>query len=171
MNMIHTIIATTLILSAAANADTYTIYANSMSFSPNTVTVHPGDTITWQYNTGYPHTVTSGTDCVADGLFDSPLNSGSPTFTWNVPSDADGDIPYFCQPHCSSGMTGVITVEELPNPCPADVDGDGTVNVNDVLAVIGDWGPCSGCDTDTNDDSVVNVNDILAVIAAWGPCN
>ena len=26
--------------------------------------------------------------------------------------------------------------------CPADVDGDGLVNVNDILLVIGEWGPC-----------------------------
>lgn len=170
MNMIHTIIATTLMLSGAATADTYTVYANSVSFSPSTITVHPGDTITWQYNSGYPHTVTSGTSCTANGLFDSPLNSGSPTFTWYVPSDATGYIPYFCAPHCAMGMTGVIVVEELPNACPADIDGDGTVDVNDLLAVIGDWGSCPDCDTDINDDTVVDVNDVLSVIAAWGPC-
>ena len=55
-------------------------------------------------------------------------------------------------------------------PCPADVTGDGVVNVRDLLAVIKARGPCSGCAADINDDGVVNVKDLLAVINAWGPC-
>jgi plastocyanin len=170
MRMLCTLFAATMLLGGTASAETWTVQAYSSWFSPSTLNVLPGDTIVWEYYTGYPHTVTSGTNCTADGWFDSPLNSGNPTFTWDVPMDASGDIPYFCQPHCVMGMTGVIIVEEPPNPCPADVDGDGTIDVNDVLAVIGDWGPCPGCGTDTNGDGVVDVNDILYVIAAWGPC-
>ncbi|HJO16368.1 MAG TPA: hypothetical protein QF800_05710 [Phycisphaerales bacterium] len=29
-----------------------------------------------------------------------------------------------------------------PAYCPGDVDGDGTVGVNDILIVIANWGPC-----------------------------
>jgi hypothetical protein len=54
--------------------------------------------------------------------------------------------------------------------CPADINNDGTVNVQDLLAVIGAWGPCPGCAADINDDQQVNVADLLAVIDAWGPC-
>jgi glucose/arabinose dehydrogenase len=57
-----------------------------------------------------------------------------------------------------------------PNNCPADIDGDGTVGVGDILAMIEAWGPCSGCDADINDDGVVNVTDLLEVVGAWGPC-
>ena len=38
--------------------------------------------------------------------------------------------------------------------------------VADLLAVIAAWGPCSGCSADINGDGVVDVADILAVIAA-----
>jgi len=64
--------------------------------------------------------------------------------------------------------------------CPADIspapNGDDTVNVQDLLAVIGAWGPCgnpSNCPADlapANGDDVVNVQDLLAVIGAWGAC-
>ncbi len=57
-----------------------------------------------------------------------------------------------------------------PPPCPADINGDGNVNVTDLLAVIGAWGACPGCPADINGDDVVNVTDLLAVIGAWGPC-
>ncbi len=54
-------------------------------------------------------------------------------------------------------------------PCPADTNGDGLVNVNDVLALIGAWGS-SDASADVNGDGVVNVSDLLLLIEAWGPC-
>ena len=54
--------------------------------------------------------------------------------------------------------------------CLADVTGDGTVDVSDILAVIAAWGPCKGCPEDIDDSGAVDVGDVLAVIAAWGLC-
>jgi hypothetical protein len=54
--------------------------------------------------------------------------------------------------------------------CPADVNGDGVVDVLDLLEVIANWGACPGCASDVNGDGIVDVLDLLAVIAAWGPC-
>jgi len=54
--------------------------------------------------------------------------------------------------------------------CPADITGDAVVNVSDLLALIGEWGACSGCSEDINDDNVVDVSDLLELISAWGPC-
>jgi lysyl endopeptidase len=57
-----------------------------------------------------------------------------------------------------------------PEPdCPADVTGDGTVDVNDVLELISAWGS-SDADSDVDDDGIVDVNDLLIVIDAWGAC-
>ena len=53
--------------------------------------------------------------------------------------------------------------------CPADVNGDGVVDVLDLLAVIAAWGNLGGPE-DVNGDGVVDVLDLLAVISAWGPC-
>ncbi len=50
---------------------------------------------------------------------------------------------------------------------PEDVNGDGLVDVLDLLAVIAAWGSCDGCPEDINGDAWVNVTDLLAVIAAW----
>ena len=53
-------------------------------------------------------------------------------------------------------------------PVSADVNQDGTVDVADLLAVIGAWGPCTGsCPSDTNCDGQVDVKDLLEVIAEW----
>lgn len=50
---------------------------------------------------------------------------------------------------------------------PGDVDGDGIVGVEDLLAVLGAWGACPGCPEDVNGDGVVNIEDLLEVLAAW----
>ena len=54
-------------------------------------------------------------------------------------------------------------------PCPADINGDATVDVVDLLEVVGTWGE-SDVPSDINGDGVVNVSDLLAVVDAWGPC-
>jgi hypothetical protein len=62
-----------------------------------------------------------------------------------------------------------IEVGEV-DTCPADISGDGQVDVNDILAIVGGFGDCSGCPEDIDGDGLVGVNDLLAGIAAWGPC-
>jgi hypothetical protein len=56
--------------------------------------------------------------------------------------------------------------------CDADLNGDGIVNVGDLLQVIGAWGPCSiSCPEDIDGDGTVGVSDVLSIIADWGACN
>jgi hypothetical protein len=50
---------------------------------------------------------------------------------------------------------------------PGDVNGDGVVDVSDILMLIVAWGPCDGCPEDLNGDGVVNVNDIIQLISYW----
>ena len=53
--------------------------------------------------------------------------------------------------------------------CAHDINADGEVGVDDVLAVISAWGGCV-CVEDITGDSVVNVDDLLLVIGSWGIC-
>ena len=53
--------------------------------------------------------------------------------------------------------------------CTGDTNGDGMVNVTDILAVVGAWGE-SGGSSDVNGDGIVDVSDLLAVVNAWGAC-
>ncbi len=52
-----------------------------------------------------------------------------------------------------------------------DVNGDGQVNVGDLIQIIVNWGPCSdgcpGCPADLNLDGIVNVSDLIEVIVNW----
>ena len=59
---------------------------------------------------------------------------------------------------------------QIPNPidsCPADITGDGVVNVSDLLTMIGGW---DKPDWDITVDGTTNVSDLLALIGAFGPC-
>ena len=56
-------------------------------------------------------------------------------------------------------------------PCAGDVDGNGTVDVTDLLAVISAWGPCISCDEDIDANGAVDVTDLLTIISAWGACS
>ncbi|MHC5005276.1 MAG: hypothetical protein ACYTJ0_19410 [Planctomycetota bacterium] len=60
-------------------------------------------------------------------------------------------------------------IDLLGAACPEDVNHDGEVNVDDLIAVILAWGS-AGCGADVNYDGTVDVDDLLAVILAWGPC-
>ncbi|MCP3904112.1 MAG: hypothetical protein GY715_10810 [Planctomycetes bacterium] len=60
-----------------------------------------------------------------------------------------------------------VTVTHGAASIEGDVNGDGNVNFADILALIGQWGPCVGCSGDVNGDGVVSFADILLVIANW----
>ena len=66
-------------------------------------------------------------------------------------------------------FTGDLEMEAIGTHCAADLDGNGSVGVDDLLAVIADWG-CSGCSTDIDGDGIVGVNDLLSIISGWGSC-
>ena len=53
--------------------------------------------------------------------------------------------------------------------CLGDVDGSGSVNIADLLYLVGAWGS-NDPQADVNNDGIVNVNDLLDVMADWG-CN
>ena len=112
MNKSTTILLTLLCVTPISFAETHIVEAYSMTFEPAVVTVQPGDVIRWEYVTGYPHDVTSGVKCSHDGYLylDIPTSPGG-SVEWTVPEDAPSEIPYFCELHCGSGMTGMINVE------------------------------------------------------------
>lgn len=51
-----------------------------------------------------------------------------------------------------------------------DLNTDGSVNVSDMLALLGEWGDCEGeiCPADLNGDGAVNVSDLLTLLGNWG---
>lgn len=105
--------ATLLLLLAVAGtavAATHDVMQAGMTFSPSEITIDVGDTVVWHHGSGI-HTVTNGTgaaDPDVGNLFDLTLSSGTVSHTFT----SAGDVPYFCRPHESFGMTGLIHVQE-----------------------------------------------------------
>ena len=58
--------------------------------------------------------------------------------------------------------------------CEADVfppdGGDRVVNIDDLVAVITNWGTLGPSPGDANHNGIVNINDLLAVMSGWGSC-
>ncbi|MDP7070129.1 MAG: hypothetical protein QF561_02135 [Phycisphaerales bacterium] len=50
---------------------------------------------------------------------------------------------------------------------PGDINGDGMVNTDDLLAVLAAFGPCAGCPEDIDGDGTVGVNEVLIIIDNW----
>jgi len=63
-----------------------------------------------------------------------------------------------------------VTVLQADDPCSGDIDGDGTVNGNDLATILGSWGACSGCAADIDGDGQVNGNDLATILGSWGGC-
>ncbi len=92
----------------------------------------------------------------------------APTANVRVRFVADGTTPNAI---VEAGIDAFRVQSLLCNePCTGDVNGDQTVNVTDLLAVIGAWGATGENAADVNGDLIVNVTDLLAVIGAWGAC-
>jgi aminopeptidase N len=66
---------------------------------------------------------------------------------------------------------GAVILFSVVSPCPADLTADGTVDVFDLLMLLGAWGECApGCAADLNADGTVDVFDLLSLLGQWGPC-
>ncbi len=53
--------------------------------------------------------------------------------------------------------------------CPADLDGSGDVDFEDILRVLDAWGNKGGPE-DLDGSGTVDFDDLLIVLDAWGPC-
>jgi hypothetical protein len=51
--------------------------------------------------------------------------------------------------------------------CPADINGDGTVDGSDLAALLAGWATSS---PDLNGDGIVDGADLAILLGAWGPC-
>ena len=83
---------------------------DELKFVPATLTVPVGTTVTWLNKGVAGHTVTGG-DGAPDAnspIGNTPLATQGATVTKTF--EAPGTYPYFCTPHVSVGMKGVIVV-------------------------------------------------------------
>jgi len=131
----------------AAAADQTVQVGPGIFFSPSTVTVAPGETVTWQFQAF--HTSTSDSQSGPEVWDSGFLSSGSFSHTFQTP----GTYPFYCQVHSVPGgttMNGVVvvsgagptptaTVTSTPTPAPGSptatpIGGTGAPGIPDLDA-------------------------------------
>jgi len=89
--------------------------------------------------------------------------------------DGDGDLD-LAVANRNSNNVSVVLNQTCAATVDADINNDGAVNVDDLLAVISSWGACpkppASCPanivTTGTSANRVDVDDLLAVISHWG---
>ena len=81
-----------------------TVVMSGMAFSPVTLTVAAGTTVTWKNLDGVAHTSTSDT-----GVWDTGRMAAGATATTTFRTA--GSYPYNCVYHASMGMRGTVIVQ------------------------------------------------------------
>jgi hypothetical protein len=99
-----------------------------------------------------------GEPCAIVSVTTSTLPAGT---YWFHASHQD----FFDDP-CGADNGYVATLTGAP-PCPADLNGDNTVNVEDFLFLLAAWG---GPEGDVDGDGTTSIIDFLELLAQWGPC-
>jgi len=91
----------------------------------------------------------------------------------------DYDFAFDCNRNCIPDYKDILDCTSLdenfngiPDECDCwgDLNGDGVVEVNDIMILIMEWGSTTSVICDLNGDGVVEVNDLIILISAWGSC-
>lgn len=131
----------------------------------NNVSIDGGG-ISWHnLVTEYPLEIT---DCIITGNSSKNPGGGIRSITGSQPVVFTGTTVCDNEP---DDMYGAY-VDEGGNTlcmCPADINGNGVVEVDDILVIIAQWGT-DGPQGDINHDGIVNIEDLLEAINAYGPC-
>lgn len=108
-------------------------------------------------------TLDTGGDVVPDGT--ETIYGVDPDLPLPVPP-ASFPVDYIDGPVEGGGAVIEVVAKS------ADLNGDGVVNVPDLLALLGAWGPCDekrdDCPADLDGDGEVGTADLLILLANWG---
>ncbi len=109
----------------------------------------------------------------APGNYDAGTSSGS-TYVFGSLSDCNDnstlDLCDIADGTSKDANGNGIPDECEPRDCPADLDGDGSVGILDLLALLAAWGSDPGGPPDFDGDGTVGIFDLLILLASWGLC-
>ncbi len=107
-----------LVATAATQAQIVNCAGASGCFSPLSITIPAGTTVTWTNNSSLPHTATSDSGAWTAGTVASPINSGSAASTT---FSTAGTFTYHCaiHPSMAHGTVVVTLVAATPTPTPS----------------------------------------------------
>jgi plastocyanin len=80
----------------AAGAATHRVRIEAMRFSPETLSVAPGDEVVWENRDWVPHTATAADAADGPGFDSGPIAPGA---SWSLVARAGGRFAYVCTLH------------------------------------------------------------------------
>ena len=88
---------------------TIIVDSNNLRFNPESITINEGDSVNFLWSGELlPHNSVE-----ENGVFDSGDAERDVNYTYTFDFDQAGTYDYFCEPHQSVGMKGVITVLDV----------------------------------------------------------
>jgi plastocyanin len=118
------VVITLLSLVSLVLCATTTVTCNGLTFSPSSVTINIGDTVTWT-NLGIHNVAqvssSSATSRQSGGFYSGAIGS-QPTYSLTFSSAMVGNITssttfnYICEAHIAEGMRGSVTVSASTSP-------------------------------------------------------
>jgi len=100
-------------------ATNHSVTVSNNFFSPSTLTINTGDSVTWTNSSGF-HNVNGSTTTYPSNPASFTSGSSAMSWTYTHVFTTSGSYSYRCDPHSSLGMTGSITVNAAPpvaTPC------------------------------------------------------
>ncbi len=152
---------------------TFEVIVVDNSYIPQTIEIFEGDRVRWVHEPmEMLHTVTSGIAGGTPGtifepgaLFDEESSDLNPIFEFTF--DTPFDLPYFCIPHVTFGMTGDVIVQD--RFVRGDSDRDGIVGIGDAILSLGflfqgTATPACLDALDVSDDGQVDIADPVSLL-------
>ncbi|GEM_PF-6819987 len=93
-------------------------------------------------------------------------HDGTVRFQLDIPEDAKVVIRGFSE--LGNGVDGRYEIPVGQEDCPADLDGNNEVDVDDLLQIISGW---DTPDADVTGDGVTNIDDLLGALSDFGLCS
>ncbi|MEY3026586.1 MAG: hypothetical protein RLZZ238_1483 [Planctomycetota bacterium] len=74
--------------------------------------------------------------------------------------------------HGDAILNACIWMNPSPSapPCPADLDGSGSVDGADLATMLQSWGACKSCVSDIDGNGSVDGADLATLLQSWGAC-
>ena len=97
----------------------------------------------------------------------------TPDPTWITTYDAKGHVIRLGPPEEASKQVFTFLLMGAAQSCPADINHDATVDIDDLMLMVNSWGDCQSdyCNHDVNQDGAADIHDLLIVIGDWGGCS
>ncbi len=128
----------------------------------------PADTeLTFDVDTSDPCVQGSLRQALHEGMLDVVVASIFP-----AQQQQEGTFPKLYTREDPLAKLGIVVAGRLELTvsigAPGDIDGDGAVDIADLLILLGDWGACPPpCPADLDADGSVGITDLLILLANW----